>query len=237
MGLVQRLFGRKQRRKGGIHDPRRDCILLTRRFAKFQVDVDGFDEIYSCVKCGDYFVLAWHRRDSEFVATCESVELESTPKTVFCPRCLTNWAIYGEIEHPGARTPGIAVKNLWRLTLPIEDSDKTRKTDKRRSMMIERVVLLFAGRFPVEFDVQRFADVVVHRALKRQGNCQTRAKLPVNVLEMDEVCSESTWVHAVLGAHVYHGGAPIPKMFLTTEIRRLARPQGELVICFVPAFH
>src|SRR4051794_25892495 len=94
--------------KGQADGAEKEFVLLSRRMTDPEEDISGFRQWYYCKTCHDYFVLAWHSNSSPLVEHCDVIPdthsclrgTDSAHTTVFCPRCQSDYVIYGPIERP-----------------------------------------------------------------------------------------------------------------------------------------
>jgi hypothetical protein len=79
--------------------------LLTRPVNDPMQPLVGFDEVYWCTECNDYFVLAWQPVAEPLPSRCQRVAPpKRDPGSVFCPGCSEAFADYGPIL-PYVRAP------------------------------------------------------------------------------------------------------------------------------------
>ncbi|MFT7464254.1 MAG: hypothetical protein ACI9EF_002603 [Pseudohongiellaceae bacterium] len=77
--------------------------LLTSRVSDPMQPPGGFEEVYWCTECNDYFVLASLAEGQLMPPRCQKVAAhKSKPGLVFCPGCSEAFDDYGAILPYGA---------------------------------------------------------------------------------------------------------------------------------------
>jgi hypothetical protein len=221
---------------GGVDSAEAPYLLLSRRFSDPPETVTPFREAYYCTKCDEYFVLGWHPRSSPLVQQCEVVRSDSAPAAVFCPKCKSDYAIYGAIEHPAAPLPQPArVYETLEYPFPPDLVSNTGSV-AFGDLIVEKIVLLVSGEFPDGMDVPDFAYSSVSAiVLSKHGGTflvSEQGGIYLHVIRVSTIVDETAWLTALLQKEVYRT-ASLEKMFLTYGVMTLKPPLGQALLCLV----
>jgi len=255
------LFGRRQRERNA--NPQATCkqgeatpaddeemsyLLLTRRVSDPIETIPGFREVYYCPTCHDYFVLAWHLRSSAFAEECDVVEETRSspgekgfvPGSVFCPKCKSDYAMYGFIQHPVvALDPpeGARIYESLDYPFPPEVSSHLKGRITIGSLLVEKIILLVTGQFPEGLDVRGFAysgfkEIVLSRhggefLISEQGGIR------LHLIRVNTIVDETAWLTPLLESEVYEERSAQPRVFLTYGLVKLRAPLGQALFCLV----
>jgi hypothetical protein len=215
-----------------------DQVLLTRRIDDPAEHVQGFDEIYFCKTCGDYFVLAWHQRSSPLAKVCSVVECKGRSQ-IFCPVCGEDYRMYGPILGLGVRTANpddVKVFDSFVFPFPPESTESANGLIKVGDITIERIVLLVTGEFPPVFEVRRFAysgASRILRSLRGELSVSEHGGIRIHVLRTDCVSDETSWLTPVLKKHVYKLSSWGTRTFLAYGPLELEPPLRQAVFCLM----
>ena len=222
-------------------------VLLSRRVSEPHESIPGFPEIYYCTKCQDYFVLAWHSQSSPLVEQCDVVQETHSapgpngpgPSGVFCPKCKSDYGMYGPIPHPETpidRPEDLRVYEALEYPFPPDVPSDAQGSIRIGGAVIEKIVLLITGEFPDELNVRDFAysgfDQIV---LSRHGGDLEVAEhggIRLHVLRLNTIVDETPWLTALLQKEVYR--KPLgTKLFVTHGIVELKPPLRQALFCLV----
>jgi hypothetical protein len=264
MNLLRRIFGGNRRGHDGKGDPSPRVaeesgvsvgaestsnlyLLLSRRFSEPMDSVPGFRELYYCTHCCDYFVLAWHLHSSSLVEECDVVDdmplsllhgRDPADEPVFCPKCKTDYGLYGTIQHPEAilgELPEVQVYEAHDYPFP-PDVPST-GTVRMGGIVAEKLVLLVMGEFPDGMNVRDFAyaavDEVVHANLGGELCVSEAGGIRVHLLRVNLILDETDWLMLVLRKEVYRTSSLGTKVFLTRSLVNLPSPLSSALLCAV----
>jgi hypothetical protein len=97
----------------------------------------------------------------------------SAGATVFCPKCKSDYAMYGPIQHPELpldRPERARVYESFDYPFPPDVLSDPAGTIKIGSLIVEKIVILVTGEFPEAMDVREFAYSGVSKiVLSRHG--------------------------------------------------------------------
>jgi hypothetical protein len=212
--------------------------LLTRRIQDPTEDVQGFDEIYFCKTCGDYFILGWHERSSPLAKVCNVVEAKGRSQ-IFCPVCGEDCGMYGPILGFGVTTgkpEDVRVFDSFDFPFPPESTQTPTGLIKVGEITIERIVILVTGEFPPDLEVRHFAYSGASHTFRSLGGelgVSEHGGIRIHVLRTNSVSDETSWLIPVLQKHVYKLSRWGTRTFLTNGLLELEPPLGQAVVCLM----
>ena len=215
-----------------------DCLLLTRRIDDPTATVEGFDEVYYCPTCGDYFGLAWHATSSPLAQICDAVEPEGRTR-IFCPVCGRDYEMYGPILGKGAPVvplEEVTVFGSCDFPFPVNLPTGRPGLIKVGEFVIEKIVLLVTGELPPDGGARDLAYSVVHQEIDSLGGefaVSEGGGIRIHMLRTDAVSDDSDWVLQVLQQHIYEPDDWATRPFFTKGPFALRPPWGQLLICLV----
>lgn len=249
---LRNIFGRGEHRRSrtppvcesaGRNDDQ--VVLLSRRFTDPLDDLPGFRESYYCTQCRDYFVLAWHTKSSPLVKQCEVVQnipdrKGSAPNGVFCPKCQSDYAIYGCIEKEGLPLDQDAAVHVYEALdypFPPDVPSTPAGRIKIESLTVEKVVMLVTGEFPQGMNVRDFAHSgFTATVLSRHGGdlwVSQEGGIRLHLIRVSTIVDETSWLMPLLQREVYKTKNWGTKIFLTYGMIELKPPLGRALFCLV----
>ena len=223
-------------------------LLLTRRLSDSSETIAGFRELYYCTTCEDYFVLGWHPRFSPLMEQCEVVEeMPSSPSgrdtadaAVFCPKCKSDYAMYGRIEHPEVapeRPEDARVYESFDYPFPPDIPSHPAGRIKIRSLIVEKIVVLVTGQFPDGLDVRDFAfSGFKETVLSRYGGeflVTEHGGIRLHLIRVSVIVDETAWLMPLLEREVYQARSGQPVMLFTYGLVSLKTPLKQALFCLV----
>jgi hypothetical protein len=216
-------------------------VLLSRRFADPVENISGFQEAYYCTKCRDYFVLAWHFKSSPLVGQCDVVQdMRPSLQGVFCPRCQSDYAMYGPIQNAGApldQWEDVRVYETLDYPFPRNVPSTPAGRIKIGSLSVENIVMLVTGEFPDGMDVRDFAySGFTAVVLSRHGGdvlVSEESGIRLHVLRVSTIVDETSWLTPLLKREVYRTQNWGTKVFLTYGVIALKPPLERALFCLV----
>jgi len=258
-GVNSKLFGGRRRAMNGAPETPshgeqaggadKHYVLLTRRSENDSEDMQGLPEEYYCVRCREYFVLAWHDSSSLLVKHCEVVE-NSHPclrgraleqAAVFCPKCNSEYPMYGPIPHAAtyaSRLQPPEVYEAFEYAFPPDVTSSPNGWVKFGSFTVERIVVLLSGEIPDRLDLCDFACSGVYDVfVTKPGHelfVSDAGGVRLHVLRVSAIGNDETGrILSLLQREVYMDQDWGTRIFLTVGPVKLRPPLGEVLFCQV----
>ncbi len=240
-----------QNEAGPVAGSEPDFFLLTRRFPDPVEAVSGFRELYYCTTCDDYFVLGWHPRSSPLMEQCDVVEevpsspsgRDATDAAVFCPKCKSDHAMYGRIEHPEVTPEQPDDARVYEsLDYPFPPDIPSHPTGRIKigEIIAEKIIVLVTGQFPDGLDVRDFAcSGFKEIVLARHGGeflVTEQGGIRLHLIRVSVIVDETAWLMPLLEREVYKARSGQPELLLTYGLVNLKAPLEQALFCLVLSF-
>jgi hypothetical protein len=217
------------------------ALLMTQRIADPLQRVAGFQQVYCCTRCKDYFVLGWQPASAKAPERAQVVSVGMLPPAttdldalqVFCPVCRTRFDEYGPVLDAESEPPRMTVRSTFSIRFPTSKPGHDEATWIRAHGQAYDVAIVTSGEFPEGVDRAEWLGTFMESELASLGAIEVSSTfLVVSGVQVDEVSDEAPAVFALLcelGIANARDAAPI----LTSPIREDLSPRRQRMLCSI----
>ena len=195
-----------------------------------------FTEAYFCITCDEYFSLVYARGAQPLAPNISVLSTRKglpRPTPVQCPKCGDAYPDYGMVD-TAVSPQQVMGRELLIIAFP-NDSPRA-PTVTLGELTVERFVLLITEPLPPPLDLAEFSEAATDYMIESiAGSPVHGGSVPLHVLATISLSDDSTWLSALLDAHVYNGALGTRNF---ASVGPLESPSGtKILLCAVGPEH